>query len=208
MFYNHFSTLPDLSEVQISQMEHCVGLGNKAKKSGKGYYQPYRNYYDAGGNDIEVWESLKKLGLADKGRTYHLTKMGLDALSQITGIVIYSENAYCLADAKSEVLKAFIDQDVAICYGCWYPTSAKYISEITRIPLPMVRRCVNKLLEEGLLVKGHEGGIDDGGNPYCYHGYFCTDKAKELDYWKKAHEREENYINESLRKGAEGGAYV
>ena len=187
-------------------MEHCVGLDyKKARKNRNGeyYYKPYRNYYDAGGNDIEIWEDLKKLGMANKGSTYHLTSKGLDALSQITGIIIYSANADCLADAKREVLRAFIDQDVAICYGCWFPTSTKHISSLTRIPLQMVRRCVKKLVEEGLLVKGHEGGCDDEGNPYCYHGYFCTKKAEELDYWKKAHQREVDYINESLRRGAE-----
>lgn len=200
--------LPKLTEAQIDYMKHAVGFceGKVRKYRENLYYKPYRNYFYTTVKNTE-WQSLVDQGFAEKlirekGFYYYLTIEGLDILSKLTGITVYSENAWSKYDAKEEVLRRFIDMDVAICYGCWFPTSAKHIAAISRIPLTTVREAIKLLKEEGYLERGHEGGISEDG-PYCRHGYFVTDKARELDYWKEAHRREVDYINKSLQEGKE-----
>lgn len=82
---------------QISLAKHCIGLDQKKPyiRHGKKFYKPYRNYYEAGGQDIIIWLSLCELGYVKKYRnethTFYLTRRGLDWLGKELGIYIYNE---------------------------------------------------------------------------------------------------------------------
>ena len=85
---------------QITLASHCIGLDYKKpyKRHGRYFYRPYRYYYDAGGNDVEIWDAMVSAGYAvagkrDRygGRIYWLTRDGLDWLGQKLGIKIYDE---------------------------------------------------------------------------------------------------------------------
>ena len=42
--------------IYIELAKHCIGLDHKKpyKRHGRYFYRPYRNYYDAGGKDVEM----------------------------------------------------------------------------------------------------------------------------------------------------------
>lgn len=84
--------------IYVSLASHCIGLGYKKpyKRNGRYFYRPYRNYYDAGGNDVEIWDVMVGTGYAEAGkedryggRMYWLTREGLAWLGNILGIYIY-----------------------------------------------------------------------------------------------------------------------
>lgn len=82
---------------QIRIMKHAIGLGY-SNPDRKGVYVPYRNYYDAGTNPNKEWEGLVELGLAVKrdstissSTIYHVSKKGLEFLSDVLGITIQEE---------------------------------------------------------------------------------------------------------------------
>jgi len=192
---------PDITEEHVEKMLHALGLDYESpkKRNGKYFCYPYRNHYDAGGNDNDVWGFLKEKGLADTGSSgmYYVTNAGLGVLSRITGIQIWSPHARYEADVYFAVRRAFIDADVYVGYGCWLPMSMPQIAEVTRIPHHKVRKAIHKLVEEGYLKRGYYGGCDDSGTLHCAHGYFCTEKVKELPYYQKAYDREMKIINQN-----------
>lgn len=84
----------------IELASHAIGLDHKKpyKRHGRLFYRPYRNYYAAGANHCETWETLVNAGYAERGiglshggRMYWLTRKGLDWLGERLGIVIYDE---------------------------------------------------------------------------------------------------------------------
>lgn len=189
--------MPDVTEHQANMMLHAIGADNKGYRSylGGKYYHAYRNYFDAGGTDAEEWDDLVKKGYAEKRRMYHVTDLGLDLLETLTGKSTIYGNYHNYADCRGAVLTRFLSADVYCGYGCWYPTSAKTVSEVLHIPLKLVRDACRRLVEEGFLIKGHEGGMDEDGCIHCYHGYFITKKARGLDEWKALYEKEMKYIS-------------
>ena len=80
------------------------------------------------------------------------------------------------------------------------------VSHILHIPLGLVREACRNLVSEGFLVKGYEGGMDDDGCVHCYHGYYITDKARQLEKWKTLNEQEIAYINNMNREGSENNS--
>ena len=51
----------------------------------------------------------------------------------------------------------------------------------------MARKVIHELVEEGLLVKGHYGGLSDWDwCVHCYHGFAITRKAKETSIYRRA----------------------
>lgn len=78
----------------LDKVRHCIGLkskGNKGRKyhrHGKCYYKAYRNHYDAGGEDIPIWEALVDLGYAQKNRMYHMTDKGFEWFRVQTGVIV------------------------------------------------------------------------------------------------------------------------
>lgn len=86
--------------IYITLASHCIGLDHKKpyKRHGRHFYRPYRNYYDAGGNDVEVWGTMVAAGYAEEGkidryggRMYWLTREGLYCLGEKLWIQILDE---------------------------------------------------------------------------------------------------------------------
>lgn len=48
------------------------------------------------------------------------------------------------------------------------------------------RKCVRGLVNEGLAVVEHSGGIDDDGYPHCYHGFAITKAATQTQTYRDA----------------------
>lgn len=83
---------------QIDKMKHTIGFdprkvtGTKHRK-----YVPYRNYYAAGGFDLEL-EDLVALGFMarndamEKYVCYHVTEDGRIFLERVTGVKILPES--------------------------------------------------------------------------------------------------------------------
>lgn len=86
--------------IYIRLASHCIGLDHKKpyKRHGRYFYRPYRNYYDAGGKDVEVWDMLVDEGYAESGeenshggRMYGLNRAGLDWIGEKLGVQILDE---------------------------------------------------------------------------------------------------------------------
>ena len=84
--------------IYVSLASNCIGLDYKKpyKRHGRYFYRPYRNYYGAGGKDVEIWDVMVGAGYAEAGkedryggRMYWLTREGLAWLGNILGIYIY-----------------------------------------------------------------------------------------------------------------------
>lgn len=84
----------------INLASHAIGLDRKKpyKRHGKLYYRPYRNYYVTGASNNEEWNVMVEAGYSEAGeenrhggRTYRLTREGLDWLGNLLGIHIYDE---------------------------------------------------------------------------------------------------------------------
>ena len=84
------TNVSDINDNYVSQAIHCIGLDYKKPytRHGKKFYKPYRNGYDAGGKDVEIWDALTQIGYAYKNRTYHLTAAGFRWLGRILNITI------------------------------------------------------------------------------------------------------------------------
>lgn len=172
---------PEITDHQADLMLHAIGADNRKFRKYKGskFYHSYRNYYDAGGSDVEIWNDLVDKGFADhRGHFYHVTTKGIKVLEFLTQCRIW-DNYENVADCKKDVLEYMIKADVFCGYGCWNPVSSGEISLQLSIPKQLVRKTLNKLSEEGLVFKGHYGGIDDEGYPYCRHGWYLAEKARE-----------------------------
>lgn len=192
--------LPEVTEDQAVKMLHAIGADHRRarKYQGRLIFRAYRNYYDAGGADIAAWDDLVTKGYAEKDGCYSVTPPGLSLLELLTGRnVIYDDYAN-YADCREIVLTQFLGADVYCGYGCWYPTSAATVAKALHLPLALAREACRNLVEEGYLVKGHEGGMDEDGKLYCIHGYFATEKARQLPKWKELHDAEMEYINRQI----------
>lgn len=60
----------DDGNIYVKLASHCIGLDYKSpyKRNGRYFYRPYRNYYDAGGNDVEIWDVMVGAGYAEAGK--------------------------------------------------------------------------------------------------------------------------------------------
>ena len=184
-----------ITDTQADMMLHAIGADNRKERMylGRKIYHAYRNYYDAGGED-----DLTEKGYATKvNGCYHLTPEGLQLLELLTDATIYNDYSN-VADCREDLLTAFMKADVYCGYGCWFPASVKGIARSLNMPLALARETARELAEEGLLKKGHCGGIDDEGYPYCVHGYYLTQKARECDKWEKLKKAEYEYIEDEI----------
>lgn len=79
---------------QIEIMKHAIGFKNE-KVRGTKYrrYEPYRNYYDAGGDDVNECEFLVSVGFMEKSREhlYHVTDDGKKFLYYVLGVRILAD---------------------------------------------------------------------------------------------------------------------
>jgi hypothetical protein len=192
--------MPECTDHQVEMMIHAIGADNKSPRAynGRQIYHAYRNYYDAGGNEVQEWEDLVQKRYATKNTFFHVSPDGLTLLELLTGRSTIYDNYKNYADCRTVVLTQFLGADVYCGYGCWYPTSAATVAKALHIPVSLVRETCRKLVEEGYLVKGHEGGMDEDGIVHCYHGYYITEKARELDKWKVLYDQEMAYLNKTL----------
>lgn len=88
-----------LSEREAELMRHALGI----QQRGRRLTPPYRNYFDAAGDDVAIWDGLARRGLAVlTGRAtfcpnptmYHVTAAGKAALGY----------GYCAACGNDEPL--------------------------------------------------------------------------------------------------------
>lgn len=86
--------------IYIALASRCIGLDHKKpyKRYGRYFYRPYRNCYDAGRKDVEIWDVMVAAGYAEAGkrdrcggRIYWLMRAGLDWLGEKLGIQIWDE---------------------------------------------------------------------------------------------------------------------
>jgi len=178
---------------RIPKMEHCIGFDASKvyRRSGCSYFKPHRNYYDAGGADIPIWESLKidgfaECGKADKygGKMFWLSRKGLDMLSCYEEAFIYASSARGNElDAAKHVIDVLLEDAVYCGYGCWNPSSSKNIAWRARLPHALTVKTLHYLQNKcGYVIHEYSGGIDDEGFPHCTHGWILTRK------WKEEHE--------------------
>lgn len=76
---------------QIGNMKHTIGFDNQKIKGTKHRrYEPYRNFFDAGADDIPDMEKLVEIGLMTKSREhlYHVNDDGKKFLQLVTGVEI------------------------------------------------------------------------------------------------------------------------
>lgn len=193
-----------ITHQQARQMLHAIGADSKKAREYLGHltYHAYRNYYDAGGHDKVLWDDLVGKGYADKRTFYHVTTNGLRLLEEMTDSTIY-DNYQCVGDCKTRMLESFMKYDVACCHGSWFPVSAKQVAYNLKMPLQLARDTAKHLEENGYIVKSYYGGMDEEGYPYCIHGYYLTDKARQMERWKVLHDAEVAYIENDILEGAE-----
>ena len=183
----HARAVKALSENEVRKMEHCVGFDRKKiyHRGGTAYYKPYRNYYDAGGTDIRVWERLVEKGFADcaepkkdGGKYYWLNRNGLNILSAYEECFIYSENANGNEiDASEDVIDILLEDDVYCGYGCWIPSGARNIAIRARLPYKLTLSTLKYLRNKcGYVDHYYEGGCNDDGEVHCTHGWTLTKK--------------------------------
>lgn len=62
------------------------------------------------------------------------------------------------------------------------------------------RKYLKSWESQGLIFKVCDGGQDENGNPYCFHGYSTTEKMKKTAIWQQAWKDVCCYIDEFLAR--------
>ena len=174
-----------LTDAQADMMLHAIGADNKkaARYRYNNIYHAYRNYYDAGGTDIETWNEITDLGLADRQGTYFtVNSHGLKILEVLTSATIFSD-IDCVADCRMPALNYLMlsyvmDKDHR-------PVSAMQVSQYLHVSYQIARDTVTDLLRNGFVDKvNYSGYNEDTKTPFCFSGYTITQKTKDLDRFK------------------------
>lgn len=84
----------EITLYQINLMKHTIGFDRKKVKRNK--YIAWRNYFCAGQKDVDHWETLIRVGLADKFEkfgniVYYVTEKGFELLGGLLGIKIVED---------------------------------------------------------------------------------------------------------------------
>ena len=118
------------------------------------------------------------------------------------GCKLYEYRHSELSD-REKCLKWICEEDAAICnHPFVYPCT--WCSAITGIPVRKVRKIMKQLEAEGYVKKDSEGGYNDWADRIeCIHGYSVTEKGRNTDYWKEQDRKEREWIENSLKEGAE-----
>lgn len=187
---------PDnISEV----MEHCIGFDPKKvyKRGGKKFFKPYRNYYYAAKSQMEIWDKIVSLGYAERNKCecddhacYWLNASGLAALSDNTGVYIYSENASGNEiDSEQDVIEVMIEYFTKDKRSDIVPITIKYIANQARLPRDLVMYTMRYLRDEcGYVKYVTHGERDDNGYIISHKGWEFTDKwiEENRDRFNKA----------------------
>lgn len=204
-----------ISEAEQAKMGHCIGFDVRKtyERSGQKYFRPYRNHFNPGGTDKDIWAGLKEKGFADcrvyeNGEyNYWVTANGLSALSALEFVYIYSVNARGNEiDASYDVIEVLIEDAVYCGYGCWIPSSADDIAKRARLPKQLTVETLHYLeREKGYVAHVYEGGCDDEGFPHCTHGWVLTKKWKDehKDRYEKAQKAEYARLDARLKEDKE-----
>lgn len=199
----HRSYEEEITDYQAEMMLHALGADNKAYRTYEKskYYHAYRNYYDAGGEDVSEWNDLVKKGYAEKHSFYHVTVNGIRVLEFLTQCRIWN-NYHCVAECRYSVLVEMMKDSVFCGYECWLPTSSQELSLRLAIPKKLILETLRKLSDEGLVIKGHYGDMDTDGIIYCKHGWFLTEYAQEKyrEKYEELKKAEYKKINDMLKE--------
>ena len=165
--------VPECSTKQERMMLHAIGADNRSVRKtsyGQNVYFAYRNYYDAGGTDIEQWDDLVAKGYAVNKGVYKVTTDGLRYLEIVTGGSIIYDDYSNYADCRDVILDEYIINDK---YG-QLPISAVAVAKKKHIPIGLARQACRNLANEGYLNANRAKGQSVFGD----YGYFLTEKAK------------------------------
>lgn len=174
-----------LPDMLFAGMEHCIGLdyGKVYSRSGRYFYKPYRNDYDAGSGDEPMWEALVEKHLAWKVRLYHLSISGLYLLRHQTGIYIYNPSKE--EQLLREVKDYFIYRGVDCSYDCWRPVTKSDVEGACILTRKKVDWAIERLLEEGWIDHYKDAGKTSEGLPYCRRGFRASKKLEETEEFKE-----------------------
>lgn len=87
---------------------------------------------------------------------------------------------------KKDVLLRLIDNELTLC--SIHVLSTKRLATDLHTTQYRIRKCLNELCAEGLVVPSHEGGYNDYSDTiYCVHGFALTKKATGLPEYKEAY---------------------
>lgn len=205
-FHKYFPA--EISDIQADMMLHALGADYRPYRThGKSrYYHAYRNHYDAGGEDIELWEDLVAKGYAVKRTFYHVSVKGIHVLEYLTQCRIWDayKNA---ADCRYAVLTEMMKADVYCGFGCWLPTSSQELSDRLAIRRRLILETLKELAEDGLVRKGYYGDVDEEGYIDCRHGWYLTKLAREkyAEKYEELQKAEYKRIDDSLKEGLSDG---
>ena len=74
----------------------------------------------------------------------------------------------------------------SISFGCDPKVySAPQISRKLGVSTYRIRQLMHQLVSDGLVRRGHAGGMDEDGAIYCYHGYELTEEAKRTELYRR-----------------------
>lgn len=202
LFHRYFTE--EVTDNQAEMMLHALGADNKSYRTHDKwkYYHAYRNYYDAGGADEELWNDLVAKGYAKKHGTYHVTVNGIHLLEYLTQCRIWG-NYQNTADCRYAVLVALMEDDVFCGYECWLPTSSVDLSRRLAIPKELVLKTLKELASDGLVEKGYYGDMDEDGCVHCKHGWYLTELARQKysEKYEELQKAEYKKISDSLKEG-------
>ena len=180
-------------------MEHCIGYNPDKvyNRGGKNFFKPYRNYYDAAGFKMVIWDELVSLGYAECNKSknsdhayYWLSASGLSALSDDKGVYIYSENASGNEiDCEHDIIEIMFNYAVTEKRANIVPITNKYISEHARLPRDLVMKTMRYLRDKcGYAKCVTHGEQDERGNIISHKGWELTDKwiKENRDRFNKA----------------------
>lgn len=93
---------------------------------------------------------------------------------------------------KDDLLLAMCELTATIPVGYEYNIySISVLAKRLNISKHVARKYIKQLEAEGLVCKAYEGGCDEDGYPYCYHGWSITKIAADSDIFKKCYKAAE-----------------
>lgn len=165
--------IPECSTIQERMMLHAIGADHRPLRRtsyGQNVYIAYRNYYDAGGTDIEQWDDLVAKGYATNRRFYKVTNDGLRYLEIMTGGSIIYDAYSNYTDCRNVILDEYIINDK---YG-QLPMSPITVAKKKHIMIGLAKRACRNLENEGYLKANRAKGQSVFGD----YGYVLTEKAR------------------------------
>ncbi len=85
---------------------------------------------------------------------------------------------------------------------CYDPKiySVKYLAERMKQSKYMIRKQMKKLEAVGLVCRDYDGGADEDGRVYCYHGWSITEKAMKTALYKRLEKEAAQEFNDFMKQ--------